>query len=136
MLTGKIIGRAMTRCRPHLQQDGILFSRESRFLSAEQSPSRASAELNEICRDLLKESGSSNAIDRGLCTDHRTTDHRLRRSQPQCNVGKQSISPSRTRPKAVAMGLVKSGLFESQSPAFFEAVTALATAADAAVPNV
>jgi hypothetical protein len=31
---------------------------------------------------------------------------------------------------------VNSGLFEGQSPAFFDAVTALATAADAAVRNV
>lgn len=37
---------------------------------------------------------------------------------------------------AAATGLVNSGLFEGQSPAFFEAVTALATAADAAVRNV
>jgi hypothetical protein len=37
---------------------------------------------------------------------------------------------------AAATGLVNSGLFEGQSQAFFEAVTALATAADAAVRNV
>jgi len=35
-----------------------------------------------------------------------------------------------------ATGLVKSGLFEGQSQAFFDALTALATAADAAVRNV
>ena len=36
---------------------------------------------------------------------------------------------------AAATGLVNSGLFEGQNPAFFDAVTALATAADAAVRN-
>ena len=56
-------------------------------------------------------------------------------SFPPCSV----IRPRNTNTAgavAAATGLVNSGLFEGQSPAFFAAVTALATAADAAVRNV
>jgi hypothetical protein len=56
-------------------------------------------------------------------------------SFPLCSV----IRPRNTNTAgavAAATGLVNSGLFEGQSPAFFNAVTALATAADAAVRNV
>lgn len=56
-------------------------------------------------------------------------------SFPLCSV----IRPRNTNiagAVAIATGLVKSGLFEGQSPAFFDAVTALAKAADAAVRNV
>ena len=56
----------------------------------------------------------------------------LDKSLPLCSV----IRPRNTNTAgavAAATGLVKSGLFEGQSPAFFNAVVALATAADAAV---
>jgi len=56
----------------------------------------------------------------------------LDKSLPICSV----IRPRNTNTAgaiAAATGLVKSGLFEGQSQAFFEAVVALATAADAAV---
>ncbi|MGH9677425.1 MAG: ferritin-like domain-containing protein, partial [Candidatus Acidiferrum sp.] len=56
----------------------------------------------------------------------------LDKSLPVCSV----IRPRNTNTAgavAAATGLVKSGLFEGQSAAFFNAVVALATAADAAV---
>jgi len=67
---------------------------------------------------------------RGQVTPHPCTF--LEPSFPLCSV----IRPRNTNTAgavAAATGLVKSGLFEGQSQAFFEAVTALATAADAAV---
>jgi hypothetical protein len=71
--------------------------------------------------------------DRGEITPHPCTF--LDPSYPLCSV----IRPRNTNTAgavAAATGLVKSGLFAGQSTAFFNAVTALATAADAAVRSV
>jgi hypothetical protein len=68
--------------------------------------------------------------DKGAVTPHPSTF--LGPSFPLCSV----IRPRNTNTAgavAAATGLVKSGLFEGQSTAFFDAVVALATAADAAV---
>ena len=68
--------------------------------------------------------------DKGTITPHPCTF--LDPSFPPCSV----IRPRNTNTAgavAAATGLVKSGLFEGQSTAFFNAVVALATAADAAV---
>ena len=73
-----------------------------------------------------------NNPNKGQVTPHPCTF--LAPSFPLCSV----IRPRNTNMAgavAAATGLVKSGLFEGQSTAFFDAVVALATAADAAVPG-
>jgi len=70
---------------------------------------------------------------KGQITPHPCTF--IDRNLPLCSV----IRPRNTNTAgavAAATGLVKSGLFEGQSSAFFDAVTALATAADASVRSV